>query len=283
MNSGFMESLNKPIIVPWDFTQIAKNAYDHAVNLALLLKREIVLLHIVHDASEIESSLEKLKEKSSELGNESKIMTYPVVKAGSIFGTISAIANEYKAEMVVMGTHGRTGMQKFFGSHALKVIVNSKIPFLVIQDKPASNKFEKIIFPIDFRSENKEQVKYINYLSSNFQSKFLLFKRKADDKRFKQRIASNLHFVEGYLHNNNVNYELYSATGSKPFEKEVVDFAHDMKTDLILALTTRDITFFDYLMGAREQYLIANPEKIPVLCINPKPAKLSSGFRATGG
>jgi hypothetical protein len=50
-----------------------------------------------------------------------------------------------------------------------------------------------------------------------------------------------------------------------------------------LVLITRDISFLDYLMAAKEQYIISNPENIPVMCINPKPAKLASGFRATGG
>jgi len=278
-----MENIIKPIIVPWDFTRRAMNAYEHAVNLANLLKREIILLHIVHDVTDIDNSFEKLNTKAEELKKDSKVNTHPIIKTGSIFDTIREVAEEQKAEMVVMGTHGRQGLQKVFGSRALKVIANSKIPFVVIQDKPATSKFENILFPIDFRSENKEQVKYINYLSSHFGSKFLLFKRKVGDRRFKKRIASNLYFVESFLKNSNVNYEIYSSPGKQAFEKEVVQFAKELNADLILVLTTRDIGFFDYLIAAREQYIIANPEKIPVMCINPKPAKISSGFRATGG
>ena len=278
-----MESINKPIIVPWDFTQIASNAYGHAVNLANLLQRDIILLHVIHEDSGKEGALEKLKAKIAELFRTYKVNTIPVIKTGSIFEVIRDYADEVKAEMVIMGTHGRKGMQRLFGSRALKVIANSKTPFLVIQEQPSTNKFDKIVFPIDFRTENKEQVKFINYLSCHFGSKFMLFKRKAGDRRFKQRIASNLHFVESYLNNNSVNYELYSAPGKMAFEKELVQFAKEMKSDMILTLTTRDIGFMDYLMGAREQYIIANPEKIPVLCINPKPARLSSGFNASGG
>ena len=33
----------------------------------------------------------------------------------------------------------------------------------------------------------------------------------------------------------------------------------------------------------QEQYIIANGEQIPVICINPKPAKLGGGFSASGG
>jgi hypothetical protein len=157
------------------------------------------------------------------------------------------------------------------------------MPFLVIQDKPKSSKFDKIVFPIDFRTENKEKVNYVNYLAANFNAKFLLFKRKVADKGFKKKIASNLLYVETFLKNNNVQYEIFNAEGNLSFEKETVKFAKEQGADMILVLTTRDINFIDYLMAAKEQYVIANPEKIPVMCINPKPAKLSSGFRASGG
>ena len=278
-----MENISRPIIVPWDFTQISMNAYEHAVNLAGVLKKEIVILHIVRDVTDIDNSFEKLKAKATELVNEFKIVTHPIIKSGNIFDTVKDFADEYKAEMVVMGTHGVKGMQKFFGSNALKMVAKSKIPFLIIQEKPLTNKFENIVFPIDFRKENKEQVNYIHYLATNFSPKFLVFKRKASDRSFKKRIASNLHFVEEFFKMNNINYEIFSANNKMSFEKEVVQFAKEKHSEMIIVLTTRDLGFIDYLIAAKEQYIIANPEKIPVMCINPKPAKLASGFRAAGG
>jgi len=278
-----MENLIKPIIVPWDFTVISLYAFEHAVNLSKILKKDIILLHIVENPSDIESSFDKLKLKTQELKNIYMVNSHPVVKTGNIFETIKDVSQEYKAEMVVMGTHGIRGIQKFTGSRALKVISNSKMPFVVIQDKPKSSKFDKIIFPIDFRTENKEKVNYVNYLAINFSAKFLLFKRKVSDKGFKKKIASNLLYVETFLKNNNVEYEIFTAEGKLSFEKETVKFSKEQNADMILVLTTRDINFLDYLLAAKEQYVIANPEKIPVMCINPKPAKLASGFRASGG
>jgi nucleotide-binding universal stress UspA family protein len=278
-----MENLNKPIIVAWDFTEVSQFAFEHAVNLSNILKKDIVLLHIVENPNAIESSFEKLKLKVLELKKNFMANVHPLVKTGNIFETIKDVAHEYKAELIVMGTHGMTGSQKIFGSRALKVIANSKLPFYVIQEKPRSSKIEKIVFPIDFRGENKEKVNYVNYLSGNFNAKFLLFKRKVSDKGFKKKIASNLLYVETFFKNNNINYEIFSAEGNMNFEKETVHFAKSQGADLILVLTTRDITFIDYLLAAKEQYLIANSEKVPVMCINPKPARLASGFRASGG
>ena len=78
-----------------------------------------------------------------------------------------------------------------------------------------------------------------------------------------------------------MKYEIFDAEGKIGFEKEMVEFAEKNNIDLILVLVTRDISWIDYVIAAKEQYLIANPAGIPVMCINPKPAKIASGFRAT--
>lgn len=278
-----MENVHKPIIVPWDFTHVAEFAFLHAVNICNMLNREIILLHIVENPDAKKPSLEKLEQKALQLTKDFKVKVHPQVQSGNIFENIREAAHESKAEMVVMGTHGRKGMQKLWGSWALKVMAHSRIPFLVVQKKPEKDKFLKIVFPVDFRSENKEKVKWMSYLSRNYNSTFLVFKRKVSDRGFKRKIASNLHYAESFLKNNDVSYEIHTSKGKKSFDKETVEFAKEQDADLILLIVTRDLGFFDYIIAAREQYIIANPEKLSVMCINPKPARLSSGFRAGGG
>ena len=278
-----MESVNKPLVVPWDFTHVAENALAHANNISNVLNRDIILLHIVESPEAEVPSKEKLEEKIKELSGSIKHKLIPVVRSGNIFDTIKEVANEHKAEVVIMGTHGRKGMQKVTGSWALKVMANSRVPFLVVQDKPTGDTFKKVVFPIDFRKENKEKVSWVHYMSKNYGSKFLLFKRRSADRSFKRRISSNVLYAENFLKNNDVEYEIHTAKGKGPFEKETVDFSREHGADLIIVLVTRDIGFLDYLVAARDQYIIANPDRIPVMCINPKPAKIASGFRAGGG
>ena len=56
-----MDKYERPIIVPWDFSQVAENAFQHAVNISKVVNREILLLHIAHDDKE-----KKAKEKELE-------------------------------------------------------------------------------------------------------------------------------------------------------------------------------------------------------------------------
>jgi len=278
-----MEKLERPIIVPWDFSEVAENAFQHAVNISKSLNREILLLHIVHEEKDKDSKNSELEASTEKLGKEYGKKPHYVVVSGSIFHAIGETAKELKAEMIIMGTHGMKGAQKLFGSRALKVVVSSRIPFLVVQGKPVKETIDTILLPIDFKRENKEKANWIYYLARNFGAKFIILKSKARDKGFRRKILSNIKYVESFLKGHDVDYEIVTASGQQSFKKEIIEFAKGHNADLILIMATRDIKWIDYLMGAPEQYILANPENLPVMAMNPKPAKLSSGFRATGG
>lgn len=278
-----MEKIERPIIVPWDFSEVAENAFQHAVNMSKDVNREILLLHVVSDSKDIESIKGKLEASAEKLSNEYGRKPHTEAVAGNIFHAIGEVAKEKKAEMIIMGTHGMKGAQKLFGSKALKVVVSSRIPFLVVQDKPAKEKIDTILLPIDFKRENKEKANWIYYLARNFGAKFIILKSATRDKGFRRKMLSNIRYVETFLKGHDVNYEIVTTPGRQSFKKEIVSFAKEHKADFILVMATRDIRWIDYLLGAPEQYIIANPENLPVMCMNPRPAKLASGFRAAGG
>lgn len=275
--------VDKPIIVPWDFTQVARNAFLHALNFSKTLGTEIVLLHIADDEKEIAEKTQKLEAAAEELKKEYGKKPLCIVTPGSIFTAIGEVATEHKAEMIIMGTHGIRGAQKLFGSRAVKVVVSSRIPFLIVQDKPVKDKLETILLPIDFKKENKEKANWIFHLSTRFETKVTIFKSHPRDRGFKRKLLSNMKFIESYLKTRDIEYDIVSSTGKKKFKEEVVEYAAANKFDMILIMATRDIKFVDYIFGAPEQYIIANEHNLPVMCINPRPMKIAGGFRATGG
>jgi nucleotide-binding universal stress UspA family protein len=278
-----MEKLERPIIVPWDFSPVAENAFQHAVNISKALNREILLLHIVSDERSLAGKKNALEDSAEKLGKEFGNKPQVEVVTGTIFKAIGDTAKDLKAEMIIMGTHGRKGAQKLFGSKALKVVVSSRIPFLVVQGKPVKDSIDTILLPIDFKRENKEKANWIYYLARNFNSKFIILKSKARDKGFKRKILSNIKYIESFLKGHDVEYEIVTSSGKQSFKKEIVAFAKEHSADLILVMATRDIRWVDYMLGAPEQYILANPENLPVMCMNPKPAKVAGGFRAAGG
>jgi nucleotide-binding universal stress UspA family protein len=267
-----MEENKKLIVVPWDFTIVAEHALAHSVKISRMVGNDICLLHIVDtgikaaEESDKKNKLQKIVEEKGAQFNAG--ITWHISK-GSIFSAIADFANDKEASLVVMGTHGMKGMQKLTGSWALKVIVKSKVPFIVVQDPPADQeKYHNIVFPIDFRAENKEKLKMAIFMGKYFDSKIHLLVATTTDKILTKKTKVNLNFGVKYLIQNNIDYEIHEIAKGD-FAQQTLDFSLKMNADLIVIVTTKNITFADYVVGASEQYLIANSSKIPVCCVNP--------------
>jgi nucleotide-binding universal stress UspA family protein len=269
-----MEKDGKLILVPWDFSPMAEYALVHGIKIARNVDNEIEILHIVKSgtkAQDKEKAAVRLEEVASRTEKEYGIRPRTLIREGSIFSEISDYATDKGANLVIMGTHGIKGIQKITGSYALRVIVGSKVPYLVIQDKPRDmEKYHNVVFPIDFRVENKEKLYMAIYMGKYFESKVHILKEAVTDRSLLKKINVNLNFAMKFLLQNNIDYELHEAKKDLTFAKETVRFAEEINADLIMVMTTKNITIGDYLFGATEQQIIANPHKIPVLCVNPK-------------
>jgi nucleotide-binding universal stress UspA family protein len=269
-----MEQERKSILVTWDFSAVSYNALKHAIKLAHILKNNIILFHIVNDTAQEESARKKLDEDVAKIKKDLGEDVVYSVQNGNIFKEISDFASreENNIHFVVMGTHGMKGGQKFFGSWALKVVSGSTVPFIVVQDlPPEKDRYANIVFPIDFKSENKEKLQWAIFLGKYLNSKIHLYKAPVMDKNLQKKVNINLNFAIRFLIQNNIEYEIHtSAKSGGKYQKELLAFCKKINADLILITTTKHITMVDYMFGAKEQYLIANNEKIPVMCVNPK-------------
>jgi nucleotide-binding universal stress UspA family protein len=268
-----MEEHKKLIVVPWDFTHIAEHALAHAVKISRMVGNEICLLHIVDTGISHKDETHKKAQLLQIIEESTKKFNVPVtyhISKGSIFSAIAEYANEKEASLVVMGTHGMKGMQKLTGSWALKVIVKSKIPFIVVQDAPVDQeRYHNIVFPVDFRGENKEKMQMAIFMGKYFDSKIHLLVSLSSDKNLLKKTNVNINFSVKYLIQNNIDYEIHEVERGN-FAQQTIDFAQKINADLLLIMTTKNITMADYVMGASEQYIIANSSKIPVCCVNPK-------------
>jgi len=268
-----MEENKKMIVVPWDFTHVAESALAHAVKIARMVGNDICLLHIIESGARGKAEGEKktlLRHVADDSSKKYNLKITSQIAKGTIFTSIAEFVNSAEASLVVMGTHGMKGMQKLTGSWALKVIVKSKAPFIVVQEPPADqNRYHNIVFPIDFRIENKEKMGMAIYMGKYFDSKIHILKTDTADRSLKTKINRNLNFAVKYLIQNNIEYEIHEVPHGK-MAQHTIDFAQKINADLILIVTTKNISFADYILGASEQFIIANSSKIPVCCVNPK-------------
>ena len=156
-----MDQVKNVLLVTWDFTRMSENALLHAIKLSRNVESQIRLVHVIKPGEPMirSEAEEKMKKEITRIQSEQNVLCESVILEGSLFSAISEYTREGDAIMVIMGTHGIRGLQKYFGSHALRVIVGSSIPYIVIHDKPDNmDRYSNIVFPIDFKSENKEKL-----------------------------------------------------------------------------------------------------------------------------
>ena len=278
-----MENQSKPILIATDFTVVAQYAIEMAVPFAKSNNTGIVLVHIVKKASEIPDATAKVELEADKAARDHGVQVQGIVREGSIFSTIGETVTELDASLVFMGTHGIKGMQKLTGSWALRVIITSKVPIIVVQNFPRKTTIDRIAFPIDFKRENREKIGWAYYAARMFNSKVYIFRTEPSRyKKIEQNVKTNLAYTEKFLWSKNVSFEVAVAPGKESFAKETLQFAEDIDADLILITTTKNISRMDYVLGASEEDIITNSANIPVMCVNPRKSKIG-GFSATGG
>jgi universal stress protein A len=143
------------ILVATDFSGCSKEAIDSAARLAACFSSELFLLHVFEPPfytlegrdtrihPEVDRWVRELREKESkkldgevEAVKRRGINVRPHFKEGSPLVEILNVAEEIGADLVVLGTHGRTGIDRFvMGSVAERVIRKAPCSVLVVREK----------------------------------------------------------------------------------------------------------------------------------------------------
>lgn len=137
------------ILVPTDGSDVAEAAAAHAVALAAAVGARLDVLYVVDsdaiglvrpaqlDADEVRTSLEKEGERAAEIvaaaAEEAGVDVVTAIRVGAPDEEIRDYAEEAEVDLVVMGTHGRSGIGRFLlGSVTERVIRGSGVPVVAV-------------------------------------------------------------------------------------------------------------------------------------------------------
>ena len=197
----------KSLLVPVDFTEVSRVAIEHAAKLAQTIGADVVLLHVVSKASEIAEAKEKLAEEAKIISDSSSGVNVRIaVRIGNIFEDIAQTAAEESAELIIMGTHGAKGWQKLSGSHALKVITSSEVPFIVVQKKGIKeNGYDDIVVPMDLGDHSKQKLEQVADMAKYFNSRVHIFADRVESEAAK--VKNNVMFAHKYLTERGIKHD----------------------------------------------------------------------------
>jgi nucleotide-binding universal stress UspA family protein len=281
-----MENENKNVIlVAYDFTGIGDIAIENATQMAKLLNYKIFLLHVINKISRktlkktnetLDGLRNRLKKIAEEISTKHSLTVEYDAKEGSIFTTIADVCSEKDASFLVFGTHGKKGIQLIAGSFAMKLVKSCPSPVFVVQKPAQNNTFKEVVFPLDLEAGSKQKVKWAISHNKQFNSRLHLFIEHYNDEYPQKRINADLNQVKKILEKHNIPYTENVAPTKGNFALNCVEFAKNIKADMIMLATDPDKITFS-LLGSPDERLIYNQYKIPVMSINAQDLKVIIG------
>lgn len=140
----------KTIVAPTDFSEESYKAVDYAASLAKGFGGRLVLLHVLipitspdfvygpvtwDEAQARDLTRKKLMGLVESFPELSGIPVETVVSVGDPSQELVNVARQKKADLVILSTHGHTGLKHFFlGSVAEKVVRHSPCPVMVVRE-----------------------------------------------------------------------------------------------------------------------------------------------------
>ncbi|HMK65697.1 MAG TPA: universal stress protein [Thermodesulfobacteriota bacterium] len=140
----------KKILFPIDFSESTPKILPYVKTMSQTFGAGVYLLYVVRDLKyltsfhvphpsldliekEIAENSEKMMEKVCEEDLQGCPLFVKKIVVGDAANEIIRYAGEIKADLIIMGTHGRKGLEKaLFGSVAEQVVKNSPVPVLII-------------------------------------------------------------------------------------------------------------------------------------------------------
>jgi universal stress protein A len=142
----------KKILVPVDFSECSNRALDYALAFAGQCDARLILLHVVEPAAYPESYmlvatalddlnndlLRRAERRLAELSRDKigdRVKCESLVRTGQAYAEIAAAARELEADLIILATHGYTGLKHvLLGSTAERVVRHAPCPVLTVRD-----------------------------------------------------------------------------------------------------------------------------------------------------
>jgi len=260
-------------VVPFDFSPVAEGALHHGICLAREADAKLIVLHLVNSESKIAQKKQELTELLNRSDFQRGVDLIPMVRVGSIFEDINKVAVEQGSGRIIMGTHGALGMQKVFGSNAIKVVKSTGLPIYIVQESRKWEDIKNIVVPIDTSKESIQIIAHAADVAFLFKAKILVVGELQKDEDASRQMKTRIKIVEDKFQSLGVDASIHLFDQAGSFTKKIVEYAKANNAQLIATAY-----FSESLIPVLDNFhqgLIMNEAKIPVLIIQSQEVSFS--------
>lgn len=267
------------ILVPIDFSDVSSWALEYAASIALLAESELLVMYADPFEPPLHFTAGQMPALVAELKRSKEIVTRELqeyarkhaprakLRGGVVEGTpatsILKAAESSNVDLIVMGTHGRTGMSRFMmGSVAERVLHETRVPLLTIRSK-VSSAVRRIVCPVNFSEPAgaalREAKKYAELFGAKLVVLHVIEGAALNDDELQRRTDDWASAESGVP-----NLDSFVLRGDAA--EQVIDFARGNNVDLIV-LGAAHHRFSDTTVLGTTAVRVTRHSPVPVLTV----------------
>ncbi|HMS64392.1 MAG TPA: universal stress protein [Ignavibacteria bacterium] len=278
----------KNILFPTDFSPNAENALDYAVGIARKVNGNLILFHAYsvqlidpnmpaeiylsayqEEEKSCKESLDNLSKRIVESNKDSSgsdlFSTEAIVSQGMVVDEVLSVIDDFKIDLVIMGTHGASGITELIlGSNTASIIENSTVPVLAIPQNAGFKEIENVVYAYDDIKSGLPSFQRLLSFAEIYQSEITL-----------------LHIIESSKNTEDLNKKEFEkikqTAGYEKIKLELVveenvleginDFINSNSVD-VLAMAIRKRSLLDKIFSRSLTKKMAFHTKIPLLALH---------------
>jgi nucleotide-binding universal stress UspA family protein len=272
----------KKIIVPIDFSEHSEYALKTAAKLAKKHDAQLLALHMLEMSDIMLSASDGLQNQKAvfflQLAEKKfndflqkdyleDVKVTPIIKHFKVFSEVNDAALKNNADLIVMGSHGTSGLKELFvGSNTERVVRNAEIPVLVVKNNVMNVNFDVVTFACDFSEENvKSYLKAVNLFEKMNSKVYMVYVNLPNDKfksslEIEKRVVNFFTKADGNLKKmKDVHY-----VSDYSVEEGVLTFSNKIGADLI-AVPTHGRKGLSHFFEGSVGEDVANHSTLPVI------------------
>ena len=276
----------RTIIVGTDFSKGSYVALELAVDIANKIHADIQLMWICREKmlytddqnnyvrNLATQKMDDLCEKYQPQLNGTTIT--PIIMQGKVAPMLAAQADKVKASMIVIGTNGASGFEKYWmGSTAVRIVQEATCPVLSIREGFNFHKsLERILVPLNMSTNSRQKLPVAVKMAKAFGSQINILGQYENTSQA-QTVNIYIKQAETFLQKQNIQYTT-EIMQSKSLADDVLSYADTISADLIVISTEQDQVLSSLFIGTTAQQLVHH-SLIPILSVHP--ADINSAAR----
>ena len=275
------------ILIPVDFSEESLVAIDYAKLIAPMFRAKIHMLHVLegknpilkfvsdNDKPVIEKKIaEKLENIVDMLTIDTTMEVSYSIEKGNLIESILKKRKAIDAKLIVVGTTGSKDIRKkIIGSNALRIIKESECPVISIKSKNTFKEIDNIILPLDTSKVTKQKVEHGILFAKYFNAVIHLVSVETGDNFIESDTAiQQLEETSKYVESQGISCSiklLKAPSSSSKMAKAIVEYAREMKADIIMIMTRQEMESNQFHVGSFAKEII-HKTNIPVFSVSPK-------------